>query len=110
MNLKNGYKVMYEVINDNSRVIKASKTGCFEDADPITTITKNYKAVYQRGTDVIGKLADGTEEKIDFDAVLKEASPEDIPAPTNLDPQPTPSGDEPDAPNEPQDQPDDGEV
>lgn len=48
MNLKNDYKVLYEVIEGDNRVFKASKTGSLLDADVIDTIAKGtYKLIYQ---------------------------------------------------------------
>ena len=108
MNLKNGYKVMYEVIGDDSRVIKASKNGCFEGAEEIATLTTKYEVVYQRGTEIIGKLANGTEEKIDLDKVLVEAKVEEEVEPTNV----APASVEPEVPAEeiPEELPEDEEV
>ena len=48
MNLKNGYKVMYEVIEDSNRVFKASTTGLFEDAESVATYAIGaFKAIFE---------------------------------------------------------------
>ena len=48
MNLKNGYKVLYEVVEDGNRVFKASTTGNPVDAEIVDTIANGtYKLVYQ---------------------------------------------------------------
>ena len=85
MTLKNGYKVLYEVVEDDNRVFKASKTGSLADADIISTIAKGtYKIVYEKA----GKLYGGTSnvptaediELTDFDAIFVEAVEEVTPA------------------------------
>ena len=54
MNLKNGYKVMYEVVEGSDRVFYASKTGSFSDKERIASYpVDSVKVIYQ---DVDGKL------------------------------------------------------
>lgn len=54
MNLKNGYKVMYEVVEGSDRVFYASKTGFFSDKERIASYPiDSVKVIYQ---DVDGKL------------------------------------------------------
>ena len=76
MNLKNGYKVMYEVIEGSERVFSASKTGLFADAEEIARFEiGSYKVVYQRGEEFFGIDAEGVETKLDaFDTIFVEAA------------------------------------
>ena len=76
MNLKNGYKVMYEVIESSERVFLASKSGLFADADEIARFEiGSYKVIYQRGDKVFGVDAEGVETSLDaFDAIFVEAT------------------------------------
>ncbi|MBO5712062.1 MAG: hypothetical protein J6R47_04420 [Acholeplasmatales bacterium] len=76
MNLKNGYKVMYEVIEGSERVFSASKTGLFADAEEIARFEiGSYKVVYQRGEEFFGIDAEGVETRLDaFDAIFVEAT------------------------------------
>ena len=76
MNLKNGYKVMYEVIEGSERVFSASKTGLFADAEEIARFEiGTYKVVYQRGEEFFGIDAEGVETKLDaLDAIFVEAT------------------------------------
>ena len=80
MNLKNGYKVMYEVIEGSNRVFKASKTGLFADADTIETYPiGSFKVVYQRGNEFFGIDAEGAETKLEaLDAIFAEAATEEV--------------------------------
>lgn len=50
MDLKNGYKVIYDVAKDGKRNFYASKTGVFADAEPIFTEveTGDYKLIYEK--------------------------------------------------------------
>ena len=78
MNLKNGYKSLYEIIENTKRIFKASKTNRFEDAEEIGELdVSNVKLVYEKG----GKIY-ASSEKVPtpddvvvtaFDAVIKEA-------------------------------------
>lgn len=81
MNLKNGYKVMYEVIEGSERVFTASKTGLFADAEEIARFDiGSYKVVYQRGNEFFGIDAEGVETSLDaFDKVFVETSAEETP-------------------------------
>lgn len=74
MNLKNGYKVMYEVIEGSERVFSASKTGLFADAEEIARFELgSYKVVYQRGEEFFGIDAEGVETRLRaFDAIFVE--------------------------------------
>ena len=79
MNLKNGYKVMYEVIEGSERVFSASKTGLFADAEEIARFDiGSYKVVYQRGAEFFGVDAEGVETKLSaFDKIFKESTVEE---------------------------------
>ena len=69
MNLKNGYKTMYEVIEGTSRVFYASKTGLFEDADEIVRYEiGSFEVVY---ADADHKLygVDAEGSKVYLDAI-----------------------------------------
>lgn len=104
MHLKNGYKVLYEVIEDSKRVFKASTTGLFEDAENIASYDIGaFKAVYQRGNELFGIDAEGNETALDaFNKIFVEAtSNEETPAPTNIE-EPTV---EPEVPVAPQSEP-----
>lgn len=49
MDLKNGYKVIYDIAKDDERTFYASKTGVFADAEQITTTSiGEYKLVYEK--------------------------------------------------------------
>ncbi len=50
MDLKNGYKVIYDVAKDGERNFYASKTGVFADAEPILEGVKigDYKLIYEK--------------------------------------------------------------
>lgn len=50
MDLKNGYKVIYDVAKDGKRNFFASKTGVFADAEPIFTDVEigDYKLIYEK--------------------------------------------------------------
>lgn len=50
MELKNGYKVIYDVAKDGKRNFYASKTGVFADAKPIFTDVEigDYKLIYEK--------------------------------------------------------------
>ena len=82
MNLKNGYKVMYEVIEGSERVLSASKTNLFADAEEIARFGKDaYDVIYQRGNDVFAVDAEGNETKISaLDKLLVEL-PEEVEEP-----------------------------
>lgn len=79
MNLKNGYKTLYEVIEGSERVFSASKTGLFADAEEIARFEiGSYKVVYQRGEEFFGIDAEGVEAKLDaFDTIFVEAEVEE---------------------------------
>jgi hypothetical protein len=50
MDLKNGYKVIYDLAKDGKRNFYASKTGVFADAEPIFTDVEigDYKLIYEK--------------------------------------------------------------
>ena len=77
MKLENGYKVIYEVIDDTNRTFKASKTGSIVDAEVIAEFARgSYKLVYQRGNKLFGSVknvpTDEDVELTDFDKVFVE--------------------------------------
>ena len=84
MDLKNGYKVVYEVIEtrgeDKVKVFKASKTGVFADAELIAEAKiGEYKLIYEKDGDFYGSITGiPTDEdaRFDFDKLFKEANPE----------------------------------
>ena len=87
MKLENGYKVIYEVIDDTNRTFKASKTGSIVDAEVIAEFARgSYKLVYQRGNKLFGSVknvpTDEDVELTDFDKVFvaAEDNTEEIPA------------------------------
>ena len=92
MNLKNDYKVLYDVIDGAERVITASTTGTPEGAEEILRVAMgDYKLIYQdaehkiRGS-VTGIPAAEDKEFTEFDKVFVEAtSEEETPAPTNVE-------------------------
>jgi hypothetical protein len=50
MDLKNGYKVIYDLAKDGKRNFYASKTGVFADAEPIFENVNigDYKLIYEK--------------------------------------------------------------
>lgn len=84
MDLKNGYKVVYEVIEtrgeDKVRVFKASKTGVFADAEAVAEAKiGEYKLIYEKNGDFYGSVTGiPTDEdtRFDFDRLFKEANSE----------------------------------
>ena len=50
MELKNGYKVIYDVAKNGERNFYASKTGVFADAEPLLESVKigDYKLIYEK--------------------------------------------------------------
>ena len=104
MNLKNGYKVLYEVIEDSKRVFKASTTGLFKDAEEIVSYDIGaFKVVYQRGNEFFGIDAEGNELRLEaFDKIFVEtSSEEDVVTPTNVE-EPVAPVNEPEIPAEPE--------
>ena len=111
MNLKNGYKVMYEVIEDGKRTFLASKTGVFADAKEIDSFAfGSYKTVYQTTEGLFGRTADGNDIRLEaFDKVFVEdvednetVEPTDTTEPTN---EPAQSSDETETPVEEPEEP-----
>lgn len=77
MDLKNGYKVMYDRIEGEERVFFASKTGAFEDAEEIVRVPLGtYKAVYEKDGVIYGSSS-GTFEDVEviegFEKLFVEA-------------------------------------
>ena len=92
MNLKNGYKVLYDAVDGTERVITASKTGTPESAEEILrTVMGEYKLIYQDADHKIRGSVSGipaADDKVftEFDKVFVEAtSNEETPAPTNVE-------------------------
>lgn len=57
MNLKNGYKVIYDKAANGQRTFYASKTGRFSDAEVISTATiGEYKLIYEKNGKFYGSL------------------------------------------------------
>ena len=84
MDLKNGYRVMYDRIEGEERVFFASKTGAFEDAEEIVRVPLGtYKAAYEKDGVIYGSPS-GTFEDVEvingFEKLFVEAveeQPED---------------------------------
>ena len=92
MNLKNGYKVLYDAVDGAERVITASKTGTPEGAEEILRVAMGgYKLIYQDAEHKIRGSVTGipaADDKVftEFDKVLVEATSEDeTPAPANVE-------------------------
>ena len=92
MNLKNGYKVLYDAVDGAERVITASKTGTLEGAEEILrTAVGEYQLIYQDAAHKIRGSVTGIPAATDkvfteFDKVFVEAtSEEETPAPTKVD-------------------------
>lgn len=90
MELKNGYKVIYEVIENRedaglTRVFKASKTGVFADAEVIGEAKiGEYKLIYEKDGKIYGSASRVPSEDVandfcfgDFEKVFVEATTED---------------------------------
>ena len=110
MNLKNGYKTLFEVIEDSQRVFLASKTNLFIDAEEIARFDiGTYKVVYQRGAEFFGIDAEGVETKlVAFDKIFIEDEEEvDVAEVTESDPatvdEPIMPAAEPELPSEDED-------
>ena len=85
MDLKNGYKVVYEVIEtrgeDKVRVFKASKTGVFADAEVIAEAKiGEYKLIYEKDGNFYGSVSGLPTEADtcfeDFDKLFKDTAEE----------------------------------
>ena len=80
MNLKNGYKVLYDAIDGAERVITASKTGSPEGAEEVLRTAMNeYKLIYQNTEGKICGSVSGipaADDKVftEFDKVFVEAT------------------------------------
>ena len=114
MELKNGYKVIYDVAKDGERSFYASAAGKFEGADLIATAKiGEFKLIYEKGGRIYGSAsgipAEGDHCFEAFDAVFVEAEDEEeTPAPAA---EPAPAAVEPEVATEPEDEePDAGEA
>lgn len=95
MNLKNGYKVIYEKAADGKRTFYASKTGLFADAEVIAEATiGEYKLIYEKSGMFYGSTTGIPAEDDycfeEFKAVFEEGyAAEDTPAdkPTETEPE-----------------------
>lgn len=92
MNLKNGYKVLYDAVDGTERVITASKTGTPEGAEEILRTAMNeYKLIYQNSEGKICGSVTGipaADDKVftEFDKVFVEATEsEDTVEPDNME-------------------------
>lgn len=55
MELKNGYKVLYDVAANGEHIFSASKTGVFADAEEIAKLAAGeYKLVYEKNGSIYG--------------------------------------------------------
>ena len=72
MDLKNGYKVLYEVVDPENRVFKATKSVPAADDAVIATIAKGtYKLVYEKDGKVFGVPTAGGDE-VDLTSTFAE--------------------------------------
>ena len=74
MNLQNGYKTVYEKVEEDKRVFYASKTGLFKDAEEIAKIDLGqYKLVYEANGKICGSISGipNKDEDITFDEFEK---------------------------------------
>ena len=92
MNLKNGYKVLYDAVDGTERVITASKTRTPEGADEILRVAMGeYKLIYQDAEHKIRGSVTGipaADDKVftEFDQVFVEAtSEEETPDPAKVE-------------------------
>ena len=92
MNLKNGYKVLYDKVDGAERVFTASKTGTPEGAEEILrTAMGEYKLIYQDADHKIRRSVTGipaADDKVfnEFDKVFVEAtSNEETPKSTQVE-------------------------
>ena len=92
MNLKNGYKVLYDAVDGAERVFTASKTGSPEGAEEILrTAMGEYKLIYQDAEHKIRGSVTGipaADDKVftEFDKIFVEAtSNEETPASTQVE-------------------------
>lgn len=104
MELKNGYKVIYDKATNGEHIFYASESGIFADAEEIAKIAAGeYKLVYEKAGRVYGSEsgipADGDHCFVEFDKVFAEAASE--PAVVNeKQPVAEPVAEEPEAVNE----------
>jgi len=88
MDLKNGYKVIYEIIENRedagkTRVFKASKTGKLIDAETIAEAKiGEYKLIYEKDGSFYGSVTGIPSEEdycfTEFDTIFKEEAVEEV--------------------------------
>ena len=83
MELKNGYKVIYDKAANHEHVIFAAKTNSFTGAEEIVRLTTGeYKLVYEKAGKFYGSKtgipADGDYCFVEFDKVFAEAADEPV--------------------------------
>lgn len=109
MELKNGYKVIYDEAANGEHIFSASKTGVFADAEELVKIAAGeYKLVYEKDGKLYGSAtgipADGDTHLSGFDKVIvaddegEEASTE--PDAVNEEPAADPIAEEPEVSSE----------
>ena len=107
MNLKNGYKTLYEVVKKGKRIFLATKTGVFADAEEIASFDiGTYKSVYETPEGLFGRTDEGDVRLDVFDKVFVEATEsEDTVEPDNGEDEGTdePVVDPTDEPQDPED-------
>ncbi len=91
MELKNGYRVIYDKAADGEHVFSASKTGVFTDAEEIVKIAAGeYKLVYEKAGQLYGSTtgipAEGDYCFEEFDIVFVEDEAGNEPDVVNEDP------------------------
>ena len=77
MELKNGYKVIYDKAANGEHTFYASKTGVFADAEEIVKLAAGeYKLIYEKDGSFYGSEsgipAEGDHLFVEFDRVFKE--------------------------------------
>jgi hypothetical protein len=83
MELKNGYKVIYDKAANGEHVFYASESGIFADAEEIAKIVAGkYRLVYEKAGKVYGSEsgipADGDHCFVEFDKVFAEVASEPV--------------------------------
>ncbi len=82
MELKNGYKVIYDTAANGEHVFSASTTGLFADAEEILTVANGeYKLVYEKAGKIYGSTTGIPAEDdycfTEFDKVFVETETDD---------------------------------
>ena len=75
MELKNGYKVIYDKATNGERIFYASKTGTFTDVEELVKVAAGeYKLIYEKAGQVYGSKtgipAEGDHCFVEFDKVF----------------------------------------